>query len=198
MINSLTPEKELVKKVKVGDQAAFKEIFYRYKDKLLSYCFRFTKSEAIAEEIVHDVLIKIWTGREQIDPDLSFNSYLYTITRNYSLNFLKKAATNTSLQQKLVYYFEKSHCQPEDDVIYHDFEEITEQAIALLPPQRRLIYLMSRKQAMSYKEIAHQLDISKFTVKNQMAKSFRFIKDYLSLHTEISFCLVFGLSLFFS
>ncbi len=197
MIDSFTPEKKLIEKVKSGDQSAFKEIFYRYKDKLLSYCLRFTKSETIAEEIVHDVLIKIWTEREKIDLTLSFNSYLYIITRNYSLNFLKKAATNASLQQKLAYYLEKNRWQPEDDLVYHDLENIAERAIDLLPPQRRLIYKMSRKQAMTHEEIADRLGISKFTVKNQIVKALKFIRNYLNTHTEISICLIYSLFLFF-
>lgn len=198
MIESVTPEKILVERVRAGDESAFREIFYRYKDKLLSYCFRFTKSEEIAEEIVHDVLIKIWTTRQQIDPDRSFNAYLYTIAKNYSLNFLKKAATNASLQSGLFHYFENNHCQPEEEIIYLDLSNITEKAIASLPPQRRLIYQMSRKQAMSYEEISIQLGISKFTVKNQMVKALKFIRNYLQIHAEIGICIIAGLFTFFS
>lgn len=193
MNDSFTTEKELLERMQGGDQAAFKEIFYRYKDKLLSYCFRFTKSEAIAEEIVDDVLVKIWTGREHIDPTLSFNSYLYTITRNYSLNFLKKAATNTILKEKLFQYFEKSHCQPEEEVMYHDIKNIAERAIASLPPQRQRIYQMSREQAMSYEEIANRLGISKFTVKNQLAKALKTIRNYLHTHAEMNICILYVL-----
>lgn len=193
MVNNATPEKELVQRIKSGDQAAFKEIFFRYKDKLLSYCFRFTKSEAIAEEIVDDVLVKIWTTREDIDLDRSFNSYLYTIARNYNLNFLKKAATNKALKENLFHYFEKYHCHPEDALIYNDLENIAEKAIAALPPQRRLIYQMSRKQAMTHEEIADNLGISRFTVKNQLVKALKTIRTYLSAHTEMNICLIYAL-----
>lgn len=191
MHDSFTTEKELLERMRSGDQAAFKEIFYRYKDKLLSYCFRFTKSEAIAEEIVDDVLVKIWTAREHIDPNLSFNSYLYTIARNDSLNFLKKAATNTAIKEKLFQYVEQCHCQPEEEVIYNDIKNIAAQAIAGLPPQRQQIYQMSREQAMSYEEIADRLGISKFTVKNQLAKALKAIRNYLHTHAEMNICLLY-------
>lgn len=198
MEKNLTSEKELVKRLKNSDQSAFREIFYRYKDKLLSYCFRYTKSEAIAEEIIDDVLVKIWTNREYINPDLSFNNYLYTITRNHSLNFLKKAASNASLRENLFYYFEQCHCRPEDQLIYNDLTHIAEEAIASLPPQRRLIYQMSRKQAMSYEEIANHLGISKYTVKNQLVKALKSIRIYLSTHTEMDICLIYALLIIFS
>jgi RNA polymerase sigma-70 factor (ECF subfamily) len=198
MSNNFTSEKELVEKIIFGDQAAFKEVFYRYKDKLFSYCFRFTKSEAIAEEIVQDVLLKIWTERKRIDPDLSFNSYLYTITRNHALNFLKKAAHDASLKAQLFHYFDQYHCQPEDQLIYNDLAGIAEQAVALLPPRRRLIYEMSREQAMNYEEIASHLGISKYTVKNQLVKALRSIKNYLNTHTEMDICLIYALFIIFN
>jgi RNA polymerase sigma-70 factor (ECF subfamily) len=190
MNNNFTPEKELVERIVSGDQTAFKEIFYRYKDKLFSYCFRFTKSEEVAEEIVQDVLLKIWTDRKRIDPDLSFSSYLYTITRNYSFNFLKKAAANISLQEKLFYYFDHYHSQPEDQLVFNDLTSIVNKAVALLPPQRRLIYKMSREKAMNYDEIAHHLGISKHTVKNQLVQALKFIRSYLNTHTELNLCLI--------
>lgn len=193
MDTNVTPEKELVEKVIHGDEAAFKVLFYRYKDKLFSYCFRFTKSEAIAEEIVQDVLLKIWTGREQINKELSFNSYLYTITRNYSLNFLKKAAADAALRRKLFYYFDQYNCNPEDDIAYNNLVDIAAKAIDLLPPQRRLIYKMSREQALNHDEIATRLGISKYTVKNQLVQALKTIKNYLSTHTEIDLCLTAAL-----
>lgn len=193
MDDNFTIEKELVKRVISGDQAAFKEIFYRYKDKLFSYCFRFTKSESAAEEIVQDVLLKIWIDRERIDPELSFNSYLYTITKNYSLNFLKKAAADVSLREKLFRYFDQYHQEPEDQLIFKDLSNVTKEAISLLPPQRRIIYEMSREQAMNYQEIADRLGISKNTVRNQLVQALKFIRSYLHSHAEIGLYLIFAL-----
>lgn len=198
MENSSTSEKELIKRIKNGDQSAFREIFYRYKDKLLSYCFRYTKSEAIAEEIIDDVLVKIWTQRDNIDPDRSFNNYLYTITRNHSLNFLKKAVTNAALRENLISRFEKRHCEPEDQLVYNDLTSIAEKAIASLSPQRRRIYQMSRKEAMSYEEIANQLGISKFTVKNQIVKALKSIRSYLNTHAEMDFFIIYTVLMTFS
>src|SRR5699024_5804600 len=133
MINSSTPEKELVKKLVNGDEMAFKEIFYRYKGRLFSYCCRFTKSEALAEDIVQEVLIKIWTNREQINPERAFSSYLDTITRNHSLNFLKKAASNAALKERLFHDYDKTHCEPESQLVYREWSKIAKKAIALLP-----------------------------------------------------------------
>ncbi len=190
MIDQSTPEKELVERIIEGDEIAFKEIFYRYKNRLFSYCCRFTKSEVQAEEIVQDVLIKIWTNRGQLNPNLSFSSYLYTIIRNHSLNFLKKAASDAALRARLFYYFEHSHCDPEEKLIYNDLSKIAKKAIALLPPRRRQIYEMSRERSMNYEDIADQLGISKNTVKNQLVQARKSIRNYLNTHAEMGFCVM--------
>lgn len=196
MANTSVPEKELVERLISGDEVAFTEIFYCYKDKLLSYCCRFTKSEVMAEEIVQNVLIKIWTNREQINPELSFSSYLYTIARNDSLNFLKKAASDVAFKERLLYYFERSHCEPEEKLIYSELNGIAEKAIALLPPKRRQIYQMRRNFSMNYDDIANYFGISKHTVKNQIVQARKSIKNYLSLHEEIGLCFLFVLLTF--
>jgi RNA polymerase sigma-70 factor (ECF subfamily) len=193
MGNSVIQEKELIVGVKSGDEDAFKEIFYHYKNKLFSYCCRFVKSEAIAEEIVQEVLIKIWTTRAQLNPDLSFTNYLYTIARNYSLNFLKKAATDNALKAQLALHSEHKHCEPEDNLIYSEFSAIAQHAITLLPPKRRQIYEMSRDLSMNYEDIAGQLGISKYTVKNQIVQARKSIRNYLNSHAEMELCLLFAL-----
>ena len=196
MNDNFIPEKVLVEQIVSGDQSAFRTIFCRYKDKLFSYCYRFTKTEATAEEIVHDVFLKIWTERERINPELSFSSYLYKITRNQALNFMRKAAADQSLRDKLRHYFEQYDSQCEDQIIYNDLFAIVQRAVALLPPRRRLIYEMSREQAMKDEEIAHRLRISKQTVKNQMVKALSFIRRYLKSHGEMTICFIYVL--FFS
>lgn len=189
MIHHATPESELVERIKNGDERAFKEIFYRYKDKLFSYCCRFTKSETMAEEIVQDVLLKIWTTRERLNPELSFSNYLYTITRNYSLNFLKKAASDAALRNRLFYHFDETRCEPEETLIYNDLNRIAQKAIALLPPRRRQIYEMSRDNSLNYEDIANQLGVSKNTVRNQLVQARKFIRNYLNSNAELGLCL---------
>ena len=194
MGENVTQEKALIVGVKSGDEAAFKRIFYRYKDKLFSYCYRFIKSESLAEEIVQEVLIKIWTHREELNPDLSFDSYLYIIARNLSLNYLRKAATDDALKARLIARIDAQHCEPEEQLIFNDFSAIAQHAIAQLPPKRRQIYEMSRDLSMNYEDIAGELGISKYTVKNQIVQARKAIRAYLSSHAEMEFCLLFLLA----
>ena len=77
--------RELVQRIMQGDGKAFRKAFYAYKNQIFSYCYRFTTLEELAEGIVHDALLKVWTGRQTLNPKRSFIGYLYTITRNLPL-----------------------------------------------------------------------------------------------------------------
>ncbi len=183
----VTADKPLVKEIIAGNTSAFRVMYDRYKDKLFTYGLKITKSEEAAEEIVHQVFLKIWTHRENLDPDLSFNALLYKITKNFALNFLQKASRSAALQQELYHYFDRQHNVTEDEVIYEDYTQLIEEAVKLMPPQRQKIFRMHKMQGMSYKEIAEALHLSKGTVKNHMILSLKFLRKYLHTHTDLTF-----------
>ena len=162
-------------------------MYDRYRDKLYTYGLKITKSEEAAEEIVHQVFLKIWMHRENLNPDLSFNALLYKITKNFALNFLEKVSRSAALRQELYYYFDHLHTTTEDKIIYDDYIHLVEKAVDLLPPQRKRIFQMHRTEGMSYKEIAEVLHLSKGTVKNHMILSLKFLKKYLHTHTDFTF-----------
>jgi RNA polymerase sigma-70 factor (ECF subfamily) len=180
----------LMEKVKAGDQQAFQHLFGLYRDKLFSYSFRITKHEAGAEEIVQDVFMKIWTGRQQIDPSQNINAYLYKITEHMALNFLKKLARDRQLMEKVAVFFQESHNQTEDAVIYQDYEALLQKAIVSMPPQRKLIFELSRKECLTHEEIASQLNISRHTVRNQIIAAVQTIRQYLSRNSRLRLPLI--------
>lgn len=179
-------ERTLVIHLIAGDEGAFRAIFDRYRDRLYGYCLKFTKSKEAAEEIVQDVFVKVWENRSSLNPDLSFNAYLYQITKNLAFNFLKKAASETLFKKRILPYLEVAHSRPEDDCLYRDYERLADKVIKLLPPQRQLIFQMSRQSGMSHDEIATSLGISKNTVKGQIVKASKTIRDYFRLHSDIA------------
>lgn len=188
-------EERLVSRIIQGDEEAFqKTAFYQYKDRLFSYCYRFTKSEEFAEEIVHDALLKVWTDRRHLDPERSFIGYLYTITRNLALNFLKKSASEAALREKVRQGLTHWHNDTEETVFYSDLVQMTNTAIGQLPPQQQRVYRMSRDQQMTHEEIAQRLNISRHTVRNHIIKALRAIKSYLRMHADISFLILYLLS----
>ena len=184
-------EEELLNRIIHGDEGAFAQIFDRYKDKLFAYGCKITKSEEVAEEIVQDVFLKIWTNREKINPQLAFDAYLFKITKNLALNFLQQAARDKRSRDRLTDYFRQlpERSPTEDLLVSAEYQQMLTEAVAQLPPRRKLVFSMSRQQGMTHAEIATALKLSPGTVKIHIIHAVKSIKDYLRIHTDITFLL---------
>lgn len=178
-------EKELLIKLKEGDEYAFIQVYNENRNKIYSYAYQLSKSASTAEEIVQEVFIRIWQKRDQINEELNFPAYLKKITLNHVLNHLKKVAREKSLQEQVYHTIEQSANRTEDLLLEKELRKIYIDAIAQLPPQKKIIYQLSRTEELSHDEIAKQLNISKNTVKNHMVEASRFIREYVHKHGGI-------------
>lgn len=176
---------ELLIKLRKGDQLAFAEIYNLYRGKMYTYACNLCKSTETAEEIVQEVFIRIWQKKEQINTEMNFAAYLKKVTLNHVLNHLKKVARDRRLQEELFIYIDAIRNTTEDNLLEKELLKTHDQAIALLPPQKKLIYQMSRNEEMTHEQIAEKLNISKNTVKNHMVEATKFIRSYVSKHGSI-------------
>lgn len=172
-------DKELLTKLKEGDELAFVKIYNQYRNKVYSYAYQLSKSADTAEEIVQEVFIRIWQKREQINTDFSFQGYIKKITLNHVLNHLKKIAREKALQEEVFLHIAENNSRAEDKLLEKELRKIYEEAIAQLPEQKKLIYQMVRTEELSHEEIAIKLSISKNTVKNHMVEASKFVRDYV-------------------
>src|SRR5690606_434902 len=90
-------DKLLVESLICHNEAAFRWLYDLYRHDVYRYSKSFLKLEVYAEEIVQEVFMKVWMNRENLDVNLSFKSYLFTVTKNLTLNFLRKAANDRQL-----------------------------------------------------------------------------------------------------
>jgi RNA polymerase sigma-70 factor (family 1) len=171
--------------VQQGDKLAFKALYESLKGNIYSYAYRFFRSSDMAEETVQNVFMQVWKHRNSIDPDKSVKAYIYRIARNSVYNQLKQAAHHENYKVHLFYRASQVHNEVEEAVSYKQLLNLYEEAINKLPPQRKLIFRMSRIDFLSHEEIAGRLDISKSTVKDQIVKALRSIKQYLFTQGEI-------------
>lgn len=179
-------EKLLVQQLMAGNNKAFRQLFDTYRNDVYAYSISMLKTKVLAEEIVQDVFLKIWQHRDRLNPDLSFKSYVFTITRNLTFNLISKVANNRKLKEEVFYESQKSYSPIEDKIAEADYEIIKIKAIDQLPPKRKIIFEMSRNAGKSYDEISKELNISVSTVKGQMSKALATIKDFLQKHGDVT------------
>ncbi|MDR6565424.1 RNA polymerase sigma-70 factor, ECF subfamily [Chitinophaga ginsengisegetis] len=176
----------LCKKIIAQDEEAFRVLYEKYRDHIYGYTLKLCGLPEVASDAVQEVFMKIWVKRETLNPGLSVKAYLYTTTRNYVFDYLRKAVHD----QKFREYFLQMYTEDTgamDDILYtRQLETIKMNAIAQLPAQRQLIFRMSKVQGCSNQEIADQLGISVNTVRDQLVKASRFVRHYLYQHADIS------------
>lgn len=181
---------ELAILLTLNDEAAFSELYVRYKDKLYYFCLHLLKSKEEASDIVQEIFIRIWESRNFINPDLSFSSFLYTMARNRILNYFRDIDIDEKVKEILATQKVTEEEAIDSKIIYTEYQVILQNAISQLPPQRRKIFNMSRIESMSHKEIAAELGISVNTVQEHISEALKFIKAYFSKHADMSISLL--------
>ena len=165
----------LLNELSKGDSHAFHRIFNSFSGMVYSFSLRLTRSTHTAEEIVQEVFLKIWTQRETLAQVGNFPGYLFTVTRNLTLNVLKHKVIEDRARSVLRNN-PWQHNETQEAIIYHDYEELLNKAINHLPPQQRLVYSMCHQEGLRYEEVARKLKISRFTVKTHMQHALRSLK----------------------
>lgn len=175
---------ELIDKVKADDLKAFAELYDSYYARVMGFALKFLKSKELAEEVVHDAFLKVWEHRKTIDPELSFNGFIFKITKNLMLNALRTRVE----QPKYFQPIQESDMvanKTENDVFAHEMELKLTDAIDALPIKRRKIFVLSKMEGYSNKEIADELNISTNTVAGQLRKATKTLKATLKFAATI-------------
>ncbi len=179
-------DKFLVNQLKNGNHKAFRKLFDTYRNDLFKFSLSMVHSKQYAEEIVQDVFLKVWIKRESLNPEMSFRAYIFTITRNKTLKFLKKAANNRKMREDVFYASQKIANTTDHSVRETELEIIKNKALNKLPPKRLLIFEMSRNEGKSYDVIAAELKISPHTVRNQMSKALETLRISILENKDIA------------
>jgi RNA polymerase sigma-70 factor (ECF subfamily) len=144
-----------------------------------------TRREAIAEEIVQDVFVKIWINRAGLPAIRHFPDFLYIIARNHTFNALRKLARERKLHEASTEDLSIAGVSTEAIILQRDYDRLLQQAVARLPPQQRLVYTLGRQEGFTREEIAAQLQISPETVKVHMSGALRTLRSYFKDHDEL-------------
>lgn len=171
---------ELLSRIKHDDKIAFYHLYERFSKRLYSFVTRFIKQEQDAEGIVQEVFLKIWETRHTIDLSSSFESYLFTIAYNTTINLFRKRLSEKKYLEHIL-SLQKFEKAPDliDEVQFDELNETIENLLNKLTPRQKEIFKLSRESGMSHQEIAERLNISTNTVKKHIANTLAFLKANL-------------------
>nr|WP_295868148.1 RNA polymerase sigma-70 factor [uncultured Chitinophaga sp.] len=173
-------DEALLEQFRQGNAAAFEELYKRFWGVLYLQAYRILIHEEDAQDIVQEVFTTLWTKGGSIALSGSLAAYLYVATRNRVLNMLASKRTYhhhlSSLKQSL-------SATDNNSLQYITEKEITarmEREIRALPAKMREVFELSRKSALTHKEIAHQLQLSQETVKKQISNAIRTLRHKMA------------------
>jgi RNA polymerase sigma-70 factor (ECF subfamily) len=175
----------LVQLLQKGNVKAFDSLFDVYSSKLFGFALKYFKNETDAEELVQEVFVKVWENRESLKSELSFKSYLFTIALNQIRKHFNKKATSLRYLESLRNEPEFSENQEINDENYDSALQQINLIIEQMPPRRREIFMKSKLDGKSSKEIAIELNISTGTVDNQVSEALRFIRTQLKSESMV-------------
>lgn len=177
-------EKDLIVRLKRDDERIFELIFERYKNYLLLFIRKALPLEEDAEGIVQEVFINLWLNRNNLDEYKPLKPYLFTIAKNLIYDHLRKIYSKRKYLDALFLNYSAKSDSTENEVEYWDFERFLMEKINQLPEKRRKIYMLSKLEGKTYREIAELLGISENTVDMQMRSAnnaiSKAIKNYLT------------------
>ncbi len=173
-----TDEHLLLRIGQYNDTRAMEHLYHRHYAMLCRYVFTIVQCKQTTEEVVQDVLLKIWNHRHTLQIQSSLKAYLLVSVRNLSIDYLRRQVRRRTvgtdaIQQDMPCGYLSAH----DRVVGDEVTAIVEHAIERLPKQGRMIFRLSRDGGMKYKEIAEHLGLSIKTVETHMTRSLVFLRQ---------------------
>ncbi len=158
-----------------GDDAAYRRIFDYFYHKLYQTCYKATKAREDSEEMVMNVFLNIWQHRTELAKVEDFEKYLFRSARNQIGDFQRRNILQTQDIDTLPIEYLGSTAHPE--LNFKDLQQIYFNALDKLSGTKREIFLMSREQGLSQKQIAEKKNLSSSTVNNHITAALKIIRE---------------------
>lgn len=183
----------LLKRIAESDEVAFKIIFDRYRAKFYATAIKTTNSADLSEEIVQDTFVSLWISRKALDKVSNPSGYLFTILYNQIYAQFKKISAERLLKNTLNKLPEAEEYSTEEKYYEKETSQFISKLIRKLPSRQQEIYILSKQEGLSRKEIAQKLELSPNTVRNHLLEAVKFLRAnfYKTAHSILLFFIGF-------
>lgn len=180
-------DQELLALLKQGDDMAFTQIYDRYSGPLYIFAFRKLKNEEEAKDVVQEIFIVLWNKHAELNFHSSLSSYLFKAVHNRALNLFVHQKYHDAYISSFEAYLENYAKDADELLMEKELAGIIDQEIARLPEKMREIFVLSRKEQLSHKEVAERLGISELTVKTQIKRALKVLRLRIGLMVYLAY-----------
>jgi RNA polymerase sigma-70 factor (ECF subfamily) len=175
----LTDEQALLQRTAEGSREAFEILYAHYYAGLYRFIAFIIDSHEDAEEIIQDIFLKVWMKKETLVGIRSFEDYLFRMAKNRVFDMTRQSKSRLKLSHQLGQSTPEATDSTYNTLIFREYHDIAQEAINLLPPRKREIFLMNARDEMTAQEIADRLGSTRGAIKKQLFEATHFIKDHL-------------------
>lgn len=169
-----------IEALRKGDERALRALFDQYYRIMVGDAYRLVPDLAVCKDLAQDVFLELWRKRENLDIQTSIGAYLRRAAVNRALNYLKANRRLIFEEADALPQIPDNTSQDNDRREAQDqLENRLHQAIEALPEKCRVVFVLSRFEHLSHKEIAEQLGISTKTIENQITKAMKYLREKL-------------------
>jgi len=163
-----------------GQKASFETLMKKYFPRILNFIYRYVGSREIAEELTQEVFIKVFKNVARYQPQSKFQTWVFTIAKNISLNELRKNKfKHVSMDEKIHHDGDQIMRQiedtravrPDEGILKNERVAAIKEAIDSLPENQRIAVLLRRYEDLSYEEIAETMNLSLEAVKSLLNRA---------------------------
>ncbi len=173
-------DEELVRRSQSGNQNAFNELVLRYQEKVYWIARRFTGNHDNADEVTQEVFCKMFDSLKDFRGESSLYTWLYRVTVNVSLNFLRKQKVREFLRIDEMFDVEAPDAESPDSLVEKDeHKALVEEAVAALPEKQKAVFVLRYYEEMPYEEIAKVLETSVGGLKANYFHAIRKIGEHI-------------------
>lgn len=174
MNNNNQQLKDWATRIKRSDHRSFEQFFRFLYPRLVRFVIRYVKEKDTACDIVQEVFMALWKNRSTIDPDQSIQSYMYSASRNRSLNWLEKKANQTESLSSVTLPHQTDEVYTESSK--GKLESEMEIWIDELPDRQCEAFRLSRFDGLDHSEIAMVMNVSEKTVNNHIVAALKYLR----------------------